>query len=788
MLATNLGFPRIGPRRELKRALERHWSGELDEAGLLAEAAALREAAWQRQVASGISQPPSNDFSLYDHVLDTSLMVGAVPARYRQGLPDASRLQTYFAMARGTDRLKPLELTKWFDTNYHYLVPEFESDMAFSLASGKALGEYAQAKALGIQTRPVLLGPVTFVLLGSLAAGATHGAVLQGLLPVYLELLGKLRDLGAEWVQLDEPMLVTQLDPEAQQLYRSAYAQLAGAGPKVLLTTYFGHLRGNLELATSLPVAGLHVDLVRAPEQLDALLTHAPAALTLSLGLVDGRNVWKTDLGAAFTLLTRAAAARGPGGVLVAPSCSLLHSPLDVNLEPDFEPDEPSLEPGLRTNLRPGLRPSLEPEIKSWLAFAVQKLGELALLAALPDAPPDVLERTLLENRQALAARRRSPRVVDPAVQRRVQALATARPNRPLPAKARRELQAARLGLPPLPTTTIGSFPQTPEVRRARADYRAGRADVATYERFLEAQTGELIRWQERVGLDVLVHGEFERNDMVEYFGEQLGGFAFTRYGWVQSYGSRCVKPPILYGDVSRPRPVTVKWAAFAQSLTAKPVKGMLTGPVTILKWSFVRDDQPLAETCQQLALALSDEVLDLEAAGLKVIQIDEAALREALPIHPDEQGDYLTWAVDAFLLTAAGVGNGTQIHTHMCYSDFGAILGAVARMDADVVTLEASRSNLTELEAFGQLVPGGDLGPGVYDIHSPRVPDEGEFDALLRRVVDTLGAGRVWVNPDCGFRTRRWSEAEPALERMVQAAKRARAALPAAPVWGHSG
>lgn len=759
MLATNLGFPRIGPNRELKRALERHWVGKLDEADLLGEAATLRENAWKRQVASGIMQPPSNDFSLYDHVLDTAFMVGAVPERYRRGLPGASQLETYFAMARGTDSLKPLELTKWFDTNYHYLVPNFEPDMAFSLLSDKALNEYAQAKALGIETRPVLLGPVTFVLLGKLAAGTSHDSVLQGVLPVYLELLEKLYALGAGWVQLDEPMLVTALDPEAQDLYRSAYAQLAETGPKVLLATYFGHLRGNLELAANLPVAGLHVDLVRAPEQLDALLKHVPDTLTLSLGLVDGRNVWKTDVEAALALVKRCVAARGEGAaLLLAPSCSLLHSPLDVDLETE-----------------------LAPEVRGWLAFAVQKLEELATLAALMDAPQDVLQHALDKNREALVARRDSPRVVDDEVQRRTKAVTSEQLERPLPAEARRALQAARLGLPLLPTTTIGSFPQTREVRRARADYKAGRSDAAAYESFLEAQTRELIRWQEDVGLDVLVHGEFERNDMVEYFGERLNGFAFTRYGWVQSYGSRCVKPPIIYGDVSRPEPMTVKWATFSQSLTEKPVKGMLTGPVTILKWSFVRNDQPLAETCKQLALAIRDEVLDLEAAGLRIIQIDEAALREGLPIHPDDWDDYLNWAVDAFLLTASGVENETQIHTHMCYSDFGAILSAVARMDADVVTLEASRSGLEELETFRQLAGSSALGPGVYDIHSPRVPDQKELDSLLHQVVNTLGAERVWVNPDCGLKTRQWSEVDPALKTMVQAARQARTVLEAA-------
>lgn len=751
----NLGYPRIGPNRELKRSLEAFWSGKQSEADLLDEATRLRESAWQEQVANGIPRPPSNDFSLYDHVLDTALMVGAVPARFRGVFEEGSLLKAYFAMARGTAALKPLELTKWFNTNYHFLVPEFEADMRFSLSSNKAVSEYAQAKALGIGTRPVLLGPVTFALLGKLASGTSRESVLRGILPVYTELLSRLEALGAEWVQLDEPMLVTELDAEAQALYRTAYAHLSSSRVEIMLTTYFGHLRGNLDLATSLPVAGLHVDLVRAPEQLDLVLASVPDNLVLSLGVVDGRNIWKTGVEQALTLLESAVRQRDTAERLqVAPSCSLLHSPINLDLETD-----------------------LDPEVKGWLAFAVQKLGELATLASAMDSPQAVRDDLVEEDRARLAARKASPRVTDTAVQARVLSVEKLQLERTPSAPERRGLQAARLDLPLLPTTTIGSFPQTAEIRRARADAKAGRLDAAAYEDFLEARTRELIDWQEELGFDVLVHGEFERNDMVEYFGERLDGFAFTRRGWVQSYGSRCVKPPIIYGDVSRPAPMTVHWATFAQGLTDKPVKGMLTGPVTILKWSFVRDDQPLAETCQQIALAIRDEVLDLEVAGLKIIQIDEAALREGLPIHPDEWEDYMRWSIDAFLLTAGGVKAETQIHTYMCYSDFGEILGAVARMDADVVTLEASRSGLDELEAFRELGECSVLGLGVYDIHSPRIPQQTELEQQLRQIVAALGAEHVWVNPDCGLKTRQWEEVRPALRNMIGAARQVRQA-----------
>ena len=744
-----LGYPRIGPKRELKRALETFWSGQGSETDLLIEATRLRERAWHEQVTNGIPIPPSNDFSLYDHVLDTAVMVGAVPTRFKRLFEDGSLLRAYFAMARGTDKLKPLEMTKWFDTNYHFLVPEFEADMRYSLASTKAVSEYTHAKGLGIITRPVLLGPVTFALLGKLAPGTTREHVLRRILPVYSKVLGKLAALGAEWVQFDEPMLVTALDAETQDLYRMAYTHLASTKIKIMLATYFGHLRSNLELATSLPVAGLHLDLVRAPEQLEPVLASAPRDLFLSLGVVDGRNVWKANVEAALALLARAVQQRGSAERLqVAPSCSLLHSPMDLDLEAD-----------------------LDLETRNWLAFAVQKLGELATLASAMSSPQAIRDDLVAEDRARLATRKTSPRVTDAAVQGRVLNIGEMQLERASSATERRALQAARLDLPLLPTTTIGSFPQTAEIRRVRADAKAGRLSDTEYEAFLEACTRELIAWQEELGLDVLVHGEFERNDMVEYFGERLVGFAFTRYGWVQSYGSRCVKPPIIYGDVSRPAPMTVRWATFAQGLSDKPVKGMLTGPVTILKWSFVRDDQPLAETCQQIALAIRDEVLDLEAAGLKIIQIDEAALREALPIHPDDWERYLQWAIDAFLLAAGGVEAETQIHTHMCYSDFGPILGAVARMDADVVTLEASRSGLEELETFKALGERSVLGPGIYDIHSPRVPQQAELEQQLRQVVAALGAENVWVNPDCGLKTRQWEEVEPALRNMVRAA-----------------
>lgn len=748
--ASNLGFPRIGSHRELKRALEAYWAGKSDAAALHATSSELRLRHWRLQQAAGLDRIPSNDFSWYDHVLDTAVLVGAIPDRYEALRGDA--LTLYFAMARGRQDgvvdVPALEMTKWFDTNYHYIVPELSTSMPFALSSSKPVDEFLEAKAAGIHTRPVLLGPVSFLLLSKMAGGKQL-TLLERLLPVYVEVLQRLKAAGADWVQIDEPCLVTDLSEEAQEAYRDAYDVLKRAGtPQLLLATYFGGLGDNLALAAGLPVAGLHVDLVRSPDQLDAVLEALPADRWLSAGLIDGRNVWRADLEAASTVLTKIVSRRGPERVLVAPSCSLLHVPVSVSGEE-----------------------ALDSEIRSWLAFAKEKLDEVVALAH----PDSAAARALFAaNRSALESRRHSSRVHDPAVAQRQREITEAGRRRNSPYSARRDAQRV-LGLPPFPTTTIGSFPQTPEVRKARADFKAGRRSATDYEQFLRDEIERAVRRQEAIGLDVLVHGEFERNDMVEYFGEQLTGFVFTANGWVQSYGSRCVKPPIIYGDVSRPTPMTVEWSRYAQSLTERPMKGMLTGPVTILQWSFVRDDQPRSVTCDQIALAIRDEVVDLERAGLQIIQIDEPALREGLPLRQADRTAYLDWAVKAFRLATAGVSDATQIHTHMCYSEFNEIIEAVAAMDADVISMETSRSNMELLEAFAWFEYPNDIGPGVYDIHSPRVPKDDEMATLLRRAVEAIDPRQLWVNPDCGLKTRRWEEVIPALEGMVRAARKLR-------------
>jgi 5-methyltetrahydropteroyltriglutamate--homocysteine methyltransferase len=756
-----LGFPRIGPRRELKTALESHWSGATAGPALREAASGLRAAAWARQYALGVDHIPSNDFSLYDHVLDTSAMVGAVPARFRQGEGDVD-LATYFAMARGergeahdhgcthAHRAVACEMTKWFDTNYHYIVPEFVEGQPFSLSSRKPVDEFLEAKALGYHTRPVLLGPVTYLKLGK-AAGFDPIELLPGLLPVYETVLRQLAEAGADWVQVDEPWLVLDLDPAVHEAFRKAYQRLADAGPKLMLTTYFGPLGDNLELALSLPVHGLQVDLVRGPEQLDALADWARPDLLLSLGVIDGRNVWRADLSA---ILERVEALASRRPLVLAPSCSLLHTPLDV-----------------------GLEDRLDPEVRSWLAFAVQKIEALKTLKTALVEGREAARAGLEEADAAVASRRTSAKVHDQAVKARLAAVDATMTRRGAPFERRQALQQSRLNLPPLPTTTIGSFPQTAEVRQARAAHAKGALEDAAYTDFLRAETRAAVEWQEEIGLDVLVHGEFERNDMVQYFGEQLSGFAFTRHAWVQSYGSRCVRPPILYGDVSRPRPMTVEWWRFAQSLTKKPMKGMLTGPVTILQWSFVRDDLPRSEVCRQIALAVRDEVLDLEAAGAAVIQIDEAALREGLPLRRGHWSAYLDWAVECFHLAADGVGDATQIHTHMCYSEFNDIMEAIAAMDADVISIETARSRMELLEAFERGAYPNEIGPGVYDIHAPRAPTTTEMADLLARARRTLSPDQLWVNPDCGLKTRRWEEVRPALVNMVEAARLARQA-----------
>ena len=756
-IAHNLGFPPIGAGRELKRATEGYWGGKVSRDQLLRTGAELRAAHWRLQRDAGLDLVPVNDFSFYDRVLDTCALVGAVPGRYgwSGGTVD---LDTYFAMARGSQGkgrdVTAMEMTKWFDTNYHYIVPEFEPGQTFHLASTKITDEFQEAKALGLSAKPVLVGPVSFLLLGK-ARGARFDRLelLDGLLGVYAEVLGRLAAAGATWVQIDEPALVLDRTPEERSAFRTAYRVLSEQAPglKLLLTTYFDGLRDNLDTALELPVAGLHVDLVRAPAQLDALLGRWPAGRVLSLGVVDGRNIWKADLAAALATLERASARLGAERVWVAPSCSLLHVPVDLELER-----------------------KLDPELKGWLAFAKQKLDEVVALTRALREGRRAAAAALEANARALASRRSSSRIHNPAVKRRAGAVTEKDRRRPAPYRERRPQQVR---LPLYPTTTIGSFPQTAEVRAARRQFLDGKTTASEYERFIQDQIQRTLKIQEDLGLDVLVHGEFERNDMVEYFGEQLQGFAFTEHGWVQSYGSRYVKPPIIYGDVWRPKPMTVRWSTFAQAHTDRPVKGMLTGPVTILQWSFVRDDQPRSETAQQLALAISDEVLDLERAGIRIIQIDEPALREGLPLRRADWGGYLDWAVNAFRLATSRVQDATQIHTHMCYSEFNDVIRVIERMDADVISIENARSGSELLEAFRGYKYPNEIGPGVYDIHSPRVPATEEIAAALERVREVLEDRQIWVNPDCGLKTRGWDETLAALRHVVEAARRLRAA-----------
>ena len=750
--ASSLGFPRMGKRRELKFALEEYWSGQASEADLLATAQDLRKEHWQLQVDTGVG-PPSNDFSLYDQVLDMAVTLGAIPERF--GHPTGPvTLPTYFAMARGSQQSPALEMTKWFDTNYHYVVPEFEPGMNFSLRSTKAVDEYLEARALGIETRPVILGPVSFVLLGKpAAASVSKKSVLQAILPLYSDLLRRLHSAGAEWVQIDEPCLCLDLDDQSRCFYRDAFAVLVGQSglPKFMLTTYFGTIGDNLNLALALHADGFHLDLVRAPEQLEALIATKPSLQQISLGLVDGRNVWRTDLSAAVATIEIAVNAFGKDRITIAPSCSLLHSPVDLDLET-----------------------KLDPEIRGWMAFAKQKLQETNALAKAIEGR-QAIDKELAESNALFASRRQSPRIHKAEVGKRMLTITETMASRKCPYPQRREKQARVLGLPKLPTTTIGSFPQTAEVRKMRAAFRAGKIDQQVYDNFVEQETARCIRFQEEVGLDVLVHGEFERNDMVEYFGGQLDGFVFSETGWVQSYGSRCVKPPIIYGDVCRPHAMTVRWSKFAQSMTKQFVKGMLTGPVTILQWSFVRDDQPRSETCRQIALAIRDEVADLEAAGIKVIQIDEPAIREGLPLRRADWPAYLRWSVNAFRLASSGAKDETQIHTHMCYSEFNDMIESIVSMDADVISMECSRSRMELLDAFYRVRYPNEIGPGVYDIHSPRIPEPKEIEKLLHKALEVLTPGQLWVNPDCGLKTRGWPEVRAALTNMVDTAKKLR-------------
>ncbi|MDT8407499.1 MAG: 5-methyltetrahydropteroyltriglutamate--homocysteine S-methyltransferase [Methylococcales bacterium] len=749
----NLGFPRIGARRELKFALEQYWRGEINGDALETVAAQLRAEHWRWQDQAGLDWLPVGDFSLYDHVLDTSVMLGAIPDRFGQ---DSDALTTYFRMARGrgadNQAFAALEMTKWFDTNYHFLVPELEAGQTFKLNPGRLLAQLAECKALNLtaQPKPVLLGPLTWLWLAKARSNVDKLALLDALLTEYAALLQILSAQGVEWVQIDEPVLVLDLPTDWKTALEMSYHRLQSRELKLMLTTYFDDLGDNTQLACRLPVQGLHIDLARAPKQLDRVLDNLPAYKTLSLGLIDGRGVWRADLNDKRALIDQARS-RFSGALWLAPSCSLLHVPIDVAPET-----------------------AIEPELKNWLAFARQKLLELNHLQAIATGA-ETAAPLLAESQAAVAARLQSPRARKADVRRRLAALDSLPRQRQTPFKFRQSLQQQQLALPQFPTTTIGSFPQTTAIRQLRRDYKQGRIDPTDYQAAIEQAIADCIAEQEALGLDVLVHGEFERNDMVEYFAEHLDGFLLTQNGWVQSYGSRCVKPPILYGDVSRPEPITVAWTRYAQSLTEKPVKGMLTGPVTVLNWSFVRDDQPRRETALQLALALSDEVKDLEQAGINIIQIDEAALREGLPLKHRDRAEYLDWAIAAFRLTASMVADSTQIHSHMCYSEFNDIIQAIADMDADVISIEASRSGMALLQAFVDFNYPNAIGPGIYDIHSPNQPSATEMTGLLQQARTVLDDSQIWVNPDCGLKTRGWEEVRGALAAMVEAAKTAR-------------
>jgi len=755
----NLGFPRIGARRELKFALESYWKGQSSRDELKSLGGQLRQRHWINQ--ANLDLVPVGDFAYYDQMLDMSFTLGNLPERVRGFHGDP--LDNYFRVARGrsaqgTDDhsgccggVAAGEMTKWFDTNYHYIVPEFSAATEFKLDASRLLEQLAEAKAQGVKAKPVIVGPVTYLALGKAKDDTDKLALLPRLLPVYAQLLDELAANGVEWVQIDEPLLVTELDADWQHAFNTAYHALKGCRVKLLVATYFGQLQENMYLAANLPVAGLHIDAINGRGDVTPLLGMLPSHKVLSLGVINGRNIWKTDLCAVLDWLEPLRERLGER-LWIAPSCSLLHVPVDLSSEK-----------------------KLDVQVKSWLAYALQKLDELQVLAKALKGGREAAKDALDANQAAVEARRRSPRVHDPVVQAAVGRLTLDLGRRHSAYEQRSARQSALLNLPAYPTTTIGSFPQTAEIRHARSEFKAGRLDQAGYKVAMQAEIARSVQEQESLGLDVLVHGEAERNDMVEYFGEQLDGYAFSEFGWVQSYGSRCVKPPILFGDISRPKAMTVEWIRYAQSLTTKPMKGMLTGPVTILNWSFVRDDQPRSASCLQLALAIREEVLDLEKAGVRVIQIDEAALREGLPLRKSQWNTYLDWAVESFRITANGVQDETQIHTHMCYSEFNDIIAAIADMDADVITIETSRSDMELLDAFDHFKYPNEIGPGVYDIHSPNIPTQEHIVQLMRKAAERIPARRLWVNPDCGLKTRQWNEVIPALTNMVAAARKLR-------------
>jgi 5-methyltetrahydropteroyltriglutamate--homocysteine methyltransferase len=755
----------MGNDRELKKAVEGYWSGKISYEQLIQVSIAIKQKNWLLQKDLGIDLIPSNDFSFYDQVLDMAFAVDAIPKRYAHLARNTgkSELDLYFAMARGyqegTTDITAMEMTKWFDTNYHYIVPEFYKNQKFRLANLKMIDEFLEAKQLGIITKPVLLGPVSFLLLGKeKESGFKRIDLLENLLGVYFDILTLLIDNGAKWIQFDEPFLALDLTPKQKKTFRFAYSRIRNNFPSIniLVASYFDSLGDNAELAADLSVDAIHIDLVRAPEQLEKILNLITADKKISLGIVDGRNIWKNDFENSLFLINKAIEKLGEDRVMIAPSCSLLHVPCDLDME---------------TNEK-----ILLPEIKQWMAFAKQKIEEVVVLKRLSvHSGDECAKQHYKHNHEAMHGRKESSRIHNHLVKERINLIEQYEQMKRKPFPIRKKKQQNHLHLPSFPTTTIGSFPQTADVRSWRVKLKREELTLNEYNHLIKDEIKKAIRWQEEAGLDVLVHGEFERNDMVEYFGELLEGFVFTRNGWVQSYGSRCVKPPIIYGDVQRPNPMTVNWIKYAQSLTSKSVKGMLTGPVTILKWSFVRDDQPLSQTCNQIALAIRDEVLDLEKANINIIQIDEPALREGLPLRKKDWKFYLDWAVNAFRLSYAGVKDETQIHTHMCYAEFSDIIQNITALDADVITIECSRSQMELLDVFAEYKYPNDIGPGLYDIHSPRVPTDIEMINLLKKASTVIPKENIWVNPDCGLKTRNWEETNKAIIEMVNAARMVR-------------
>ncbi|WP_205874314.1 5-methyltetrahydropteroyltriglutamate--homocysteine S-methyltransferase [Mycobacterium camsae] len=747
--ATITGSPRIGPRRELKRATEGYWAGRTSRSDLESVAATLRRDTWSELAAAGLDSVPINTFSYYDQMLDTSVLLGALPARV-SGISD--ELDRYFVAARGNDEVAPLEMTKWFDTNYHYLVPEIGPSTRFSLNADKVLSELKESHSQDIPARPVIIGPITFLLLSKAVDGASPPIErLQELMPIYSKLLSLLADGGAQWVQFDEPGLVTDISPDAPALAEAVYNSLGTVAnrPAIHVATYFGDPGAALAGLARTPVEAIGVDLVYGPDTAVAAVPEL-AGKTLVAGIVDGRNVWRTDLEAALGKLTPLL--KSVGAVAVSTSCSTLHVPYALDLETD-----------------------LDDNLRSWLAFGEEKVREVVVLARALREGRDAIADEIAASNATAASRMSDPRLHNDQVRTRIDSIVASGVHRGDPAE-RRAAQGARLRLPVLPTTTIGSYPQTSAIRIARAALRSGEIDQTEYERRMKQEIADVIALQEELGIDVLVHGEPERNDMVQYFAEQLDGFFATHNGWVQSYGSRCVRPPILFGDVARTHPMTVDWITYAQSLTDKPVKGMLTGPVTILAWSFVRDDQPLADTANQVALAIRDETVDLQSAGIAVIQVDEPALRELLPLRRADQDEYLSWAVSSFRLATSGVADSTQIHTHLCYSEFGEVISAIADLDADVTSIEAARSHMEVLDDLNAIGFANSVGPGVYDIHSPRVPSTEEMAASFRAALKAVPAERLWVNPDCGLKTRNVGEVTASLRNMVTAAQQVRA------------